>query len=235
MVRGDNQGIRVLVGGEQFTATEDRPFVFGRDDDVGVVGLDPNDMGISAEAGSIDSAWGLWWIVNRSRKRRLLIETSPGAPPHPLACGDRFAITTPQLTVLVPGAIYTHRLEVCLPPSAVEGLRVSSRASTGTMTADQVVLSGRDRTALAALFSGYLRPFPRRDPRPLSYQEAAELLGSPWSKVKVRKQVERLRERLARAGQFFEGGRANDELAEHLIGEGILTVEDLARLPAESP
>src|SRR5688500_11629050 len=148
MVRVENHEITVLVGGEQFTATEDRPFVFGRANGLGVVGLDSNDMGISAEAGSIDSEWGLWWVVNRSRKRRLLIEASPGMPPHPLACGDRFAITTPQITVLVPGAIYTHRLDVCLPQSAVEGLRVSPRATTGTMTGDDAVLSERDRAAL---------------------------------------------------------------------------------------
>jgi hypothetical protein len=49
--------------------------------------------------------------------------------------------------------------------------------------------------------------------------------------VTVRKQIERLKERLARGGLYLNGPRANDELADHLIGNGLLTAADLSLLP----
>src|SRR5690242_4974566 len=89
----------VLVDGAEFPLS-DHPFVFGRASLDGVVGLDPNDMGISAVAGSVEHAAGLWWVVNRSRKRRLLLELSPGTPPVQLGCGQRFAVSVPRVAVL---------------------------------------------------------------------------------------------------------------------------------------
>jgi hypothetical protein len=217
----------ILVGDDRFLSTPSRPFVFGRSDATEIVGLDPSDMGISAKAGAVEFAWGLWWVVNHSRKRRLLIEDPVAFAPRPLECGDRFAITTPRLVVLIPGAIYTHRLEVMLPPDAVAGLHVADAESSGTLTFDRVKLSEKDRLVLSAVFAGYLRSFPRHAARPVSYQEVATALGPPWTKITVRKQVERVRERFARHGVFFEGPRANDALAEHLMDNGLLSPVDL--------
>ena len=47
----------------------------------------------------------------------------------------------------------------------------------------------------------------------------------------MRKQVERLKDRLKRAGRFIEGPQANFELADYLLGNGLLGPSDLARLP----
>lgn len=223
--------IAVRIGNEQFAATPDCPFFFGRADGEDLVGLDPSDMGISAIAGSIESTWDVWWVVNRSRKRKLLVEITRESAYQRLDCGSRLAVTVRPLSVLVPGAIYTHRIEVLVPEEEVAALRVTTSDSSGTITVGEVALSDRDRHALAALCCGFLRPFPRRDPHPLSYQEAADLLGPPWNSVRVRKQIERLKERMARTGLYFEGPRANDELAVHLIDNGLLTVNDLLLLP----
>ncbi|MCA1657437.1 MAG: hypothetical protein LC713_06990, partial [Actinobacteria bacterium] len=76
-----------------------------------------------------------------------------------------------------------------------------------------------------------LEDFPRRQPRPRTYREAAERLGEPWTAVTVRKQVERLKGRLRRAGSYIEGPQANFELAEYLIDNRLITPGDLARLP----
>lgn len=149
----------VLIGGEEFRATQEQPFVFGRSDGDGLVGLDASDMGISAKAGSVEWAWGLWWLVNHSRKRRLLLEDGTGGPPQRLECGQRFAINVQRLTVLVPGAIYTHRIEVLVPEghlARVEGRRLTS----GTLIAGDLRLSERDKDVLVAMFSGYLEDFP---------------------------------------------------------------------------
>jgi hypothetical protein len=219
----------VLIAGEQFEATPDRPFVFGRSDDEGVVGLDASDMGISGLAGSVEHKWGLWWLVNHSRKRRLLLEDGTGGQPQRLECGQRFAINVRCLTVLIPGAIYTHRIEVIVPESdlaRVEGTRLTS----GTLTVGDLRLSERDKDVLVAMFSGYLEAFPRRLTRPRTYQQAAKLLGAPWTSITVRKQIERLKERAARGGVYFEGPHANYDLADHLVVNGLLVPSDLVRL-----
>jgi hypothetical protein len=68
----------ILIDGEEFEVSPAQPFVFGRVDGDGVVGLDANDMGISAVAGSLESAWGVWWVVNQSTKRALILEHPTG-------------------------------------------------------------------------------------------------------------------------------------------------------------
>jgi hypothetical protein len=219
----------VLISGEEFEVTPEQPFVFGRADGEGIVGLDASDMGISAIAGSVEWSWGLWWMVNHSRKRRLLLDDGSGGQPQRLECGQRFAINVRRLAVLVPGAVYTHRIEVIVPEShlaRVEG----SRLTSGTLTTGDLRLSERDKDVLVALFSGYLEAFPRRSSRPRTYQQAAGLLGPPWTNVTVRKQIERLKERATRTGVYFEGPHANYDLADFLVSNGLLVPADLARL-----
>lgn len=222
----------VVIGGERFRVRRDAAFVFGRIDGPGVLGLDANDMGISAVAGSIEWAWGVWWVVNLSRKRRLLIEKGAGGAPQPLECSERFAVSVRPLGVLVPGAVYTHRIEVLVPESEL-ARNPSERPTSGTLSVAELSLSERDRDVLAAVFAGYLEDFPRRKTRPATYQEAAERLGSPWTRVRVRKQVERLKERAARAGLYFDGPQANYDLADYLLANGLLRPSDLERLPVK--
>lgn len=225
-------GAAVLVGDEEFPLDDGQPFFFGRADAAGVVGLDANDMGISALAGSIEWAWGLWWVLNRSAKRPLLLDMGDGSPPLRLPPGGRHAVGAARLSVLVPGIVFTHRLEVVLPEAEVTPLD-SVRLSSGTITGD-LTLTERDHDVLMALFSGYLEVFPRRQARPRTYQQAADLLGPPWTKTAVRKQLERLKERLAAAGTYFDGPQANFDLADHLILNGLLTPDDLTR-PSRGP
>jgi hypothetical protein len=221
----------VLIAGERFVLSTERPFVFGRAGGNGVIGLDANDMGISAEAGSIERVWRMWWVVNRSRKRRLFLDDGGGGAHQRLDCGHRHAINVPRLSVLVPGAIYTHRLEVVVPAEDLARFH-SERPSAGTIPAAEARLSERELEldVVVALMSGYLEDFPRRQARPRTYQEAAELLGPPWTKTTVRKQVERLKQRLARTDAYFEGPHANYELADYLVGNGLIGPDDLGRL-----
>jgi hypothetical protein len=224
----------VLILGEEFRVIPEQPFLFGRADGDGVVGLDTSDMGISSLAGSVEWAWGLWWLVNHSRKRRLLLDDGTGGEPQRLDCGQRFAINVPRLTVLVPGAIYTHRIEVVVPEGDLARV-AGSRITSGTLIAGDLRLSERDKDVLVAMFSGYLEDFPRRTMRPRTYQQAADLLGTPWTAVTVRKQIERLKERAARADVYFEGRYANYDLADHLVANRLLVRDDLARLERRTP
>ncbi len=220
----------VEIDGEEFPVTPARGLVFGRADAPGVLGLDGADMGISAIAGSVEWQWGVWWVVNHSRKRPLLLDAGNGGASHRLDCGQRFAITTPRLTILVAGAVFTHRLDVAVPEADLARVE-QAPPSSGTLPVDDLRLTERDKIVLTALFSGYLAKFPRRSGRPLSYREAAELLGPPWSPVTVRKQVERVKERARRGGLYFEGIHANQDLADHLVTNSLLVPSDLERLP----
>ena len=92
-------------------------------------------------------------------------------------------------------------------------------------------MSERDRDVVVALLEGYLRDFPQREAHPRAYQQVAELLGPPWTKTTVRKQLERLKQRFARTGVYFEGLYANYDLADHLNGNRVITPTDLRRLP----
>jgi len=228
-------GIRavVVIDGEQFSASDSGPLVFGRTDAEGIVGLDAADMGISAVAGSVELAWGVWWVVNQSTKRALLIETPAGPGRITLPAGHRHALMHERVDVLVPGAVYTHVVEVSLPAGYSTQLTgAAGRLTTGTLTSAEVSLSERERDALVALCAGYLEPFPYRQEQPRTYAEAAELLGGDWNPDKVRKAIERVKERFAtKESVYFEGSRANDELAGHVIAAGMVNGADLARLP----
>ncbi len=226
----------VTVDGRRARVSEDQPLVFGRADvEEQVIGLDPRDMAISAVAGAVEYLWDVWWVHNRSTKRYLLLEEGPGVAPRRLACGDRHAISATGLTVLVPGDIATHRIVVEVQPDYLQRLRQVQPVTSGTISHGDVRLSERDRDVLTALLAGFLEPFPRYHPHPRTYAEAAARLGPPWDHNRVRKQVERLRTRLAGAGIYIEGARANYELAEFLIGNGLLTAQDLSRLDAPLP
>ncbi len=220
----------VRIAEDDVAVTPEAPFVFGRETTGAVVGLDPQDMGISAVAGSVEWDRGLWWVVNRSAKCHLLLETTVGGAPQRLDSGQAHTISVTPMGILVEGAIRTHRLRVTVPDEELARYR-ADRVSSGTLTAADLALSARDRAVLVAVCGGYLQEFPRQQRRPRTYEEAARLLGDPWTKHRVQKQMERLKKRVERrTGRYFEGLRANDELAEYLIDNRLLTTADLDRL-----
>ncbi|MDP9403873.1 MAG: hypothetical protein M3P85_11245 [Actinomycetota bacterium] len=206
----------MVIAKEEFAVGTEGPFVFGRADAEDVVGLNPNDMGISAGAGSVECDGALWWVVNRSRKRPLLLDDGRGGPLQRLDSGKRHAINVPRLNVLVPGVIYTHRLEVLVSVEDLPRFH-HHRPPSGTLTGE-ISLSEHDRDGVVALLSGYLEGFPRREARPQTYQQAADLLGRRGPRQPFASRLSTLRERMAREGVFMEGAHANCDLADCLIG-----------------
>jgi hypothetical protein len=224
--------VTLRVDGEPFSVDRSGCFVFGRALADGVFGLNPEDMGISARAGCIEWRWNVWWVVNLSTKRPLLVELRPGSNPMIVGCGERHAVTTGRVTVLVPGAVFTHAIELVLAAGDRHVLRQSgSRSSTGTTSPLDPGLTETDRAVLAAICQGYLESFPRHEESPRSYADAAAVLGGEWTALRVRKHVERIKQRFARLGVYVGGPRANHELARYLTTNGILAADDLGRLP----
>ena len=142
--------------------------------------LDAHDLGISRVAGSVEAEAGVWWLVNKSAVRPLEVVDDVGIrtvlPP-----GRRIAVTAP-ITVVVEGVTRRHALTVDLPEDALEGLG-RGQAPTAqvegnpTQAASDVSITPADKLALVALFSGYLEAFPRYDPHPKSYADAAARLA----------------------------------------------------------
>ena len=221
----------VTVAGQRFELGAGEVLTFGRDPSCAVC-LDPDDLGISRLAGSIEEEAATWWVLNRSTVRPLEVVDEIGirtvVPP-----ARRLAVVGP-LTVVVEGAVRRHALSVQpgrrSPASAAAPAGAGSGDPRPTATAAEVVINEQDRLALAALFSGYLEPFPRYDPHPRSYADAAVRLG--WPRTTLVKRIEYLRARLTNAGvPNLQGDNGLSALAEWALLTGSLTREDLSLLP----
>lgn len=231
-VAGVATSITIGLGSQRFEVKEGEELTFGRSQR-STICLDPTDLGISRTAGALGSEGGVWWLVNRSGVRPLEVVDDVGIrtvlPP-----GRRLAVTGP-ITVIVEGATRRHALTIDLPEEALEGLNragIAAPQSEGSPTraAADVSITSADKVALVALFSGYLEPFPRYDPHPKSYADAAARLHVP--RTTLVKRVEYLRTRLTNAGvPNLLGENALPHLAEWALATGLITREDLALLP----
>jgi hypothetical protein len=231
---GDRDGsATVSVAGTDYVVAPGDSLTFGRSESCEVC-LDPDDVGISRLAGSVECLEGVWFVTNRSTTRPLSA-VDPVGFRSVLAPGRRIAVDD-RLSIIVEGQIRRHELVV----AATLGRPVVSPAPTAdevgapTEMGGKVSYSADDRLALAALFSGYLQPFPRYDPRPRSYADAAAQLG--WPRSTLVKRIEYIRVRLVRAGvPNLQGERAMEALAEHVIATRVLTRTDLDRLSGQTP
>jgi len=224
--------ITIGLGNKRMEVAEGEELTFGRSQRTTLC-LDPADLGISRVAGSLEAEAGVWWLVNKSTSRPLEVVDDVGIrtvlPP-----GRRLAITGP-LTVIVEGAMRRHALTVDLPDEAVELLSRGPSPSiqvegNPTRAAADVSITPADKLALVALFAGYLAPFPRYDPHPKSYADAAARLDCP--RTTLVKRVEYLRTRLTNAGvPNLLGDNALQHLAEWALATGLISRADLALLP----
>ncbi len=224
--------ITIGLGTQRFEVTEGDELTFGRSQRTTIC-LDPTDLGISRIAGALEHEAGVWWLVNRSGVRPLEVVDDVGIR-SVLPPGRRFAVTAP-ITVVVEGATRRHALTVDLPDEALESLAQGPYPAlqvegNPTRAASDVSITPADKLALVALFSGYLEPFPRYDPHPKSYADAAARLN--WPRTTLVKRVEYLRTRLTNAGvPNLLGENALQHLAEWALATGLVSRADLGLLP----
>ena len=206
--------LTIGLGNQLYEVVAGEGLTFGRSPRTTLC-LDATDLGISRVAGSLEADAGVWWLVNKSTVRPLEVVDDVGIrtvlPP-----GRRLAVTAP-ITVIVEGATRRH----------VSGPQVEGNP---TRAASDVALTSADKLALVALFSGYLEPFPRYDPHPKSYADAAARLD--WPRTTLVKRVEYMRTRLTNAGvPNLLGDNALQHLAEWALATGLIGRADLALLP----
>jgi len=223
-------GLVVRVAGRVYELEPGQAFTFGRDEACTVC-LDPVDTGISRVAGSIGQDEGTWWIVNRSAKRTLHVVDETGfSMPVPVALSSgqpsRRAVDRPSLTVLVAGDILTHAIEVSAVGTPAAQTMADPKNPVPTVT-HLPTITDNQREALVALLSGYLQPFPRQSPHPLTYKDAGQVLGV--GDTVVRKRIENVRRTLVTSGvPGLEGSDdARRALAEWVLSMRLVTRDDL--------
>jgi hypothetical protein len=223
--------ITIGLGDKRLEVAAGDELTFGRSQRATLC-LDTADLGISRIAGSLESESGVWWLVNKSTVRPLEVVDDVGIrtvlPP-----GRRLAVTAP-ITVIVEGEMRRHALTIDLPVEAQEALDrgpfSNVHEENPTRAASEVSITPAEKLALVALFSGYLEPFPRYDPHPKSYAEAAARLDCP--RTTLVKRVEYLRTRLTNAAvPNLLGENALQHLAEWALATGLISRADLALLP----
>lgn len=222
-------GIGITLNQERWDLATDEVFTFGRDETCTAV-LGTEDLGISRVAGVVEAQSNTWWLVNHSSSRSLQLVDETGMR-SVLGPGKRTAISG-ALTVIVEGQVHRHALSLRPAAGATpKGRPIKGIAdSRNTVTADEGAFDEDDRLALLALFSGYLRPFPRYNPHPHSYGEAAAALD--WPRTTLVKRVERLRGRLTDTGvPNLLGDNAMEALAEWALTTRVITRDDLDKLP----
>lgn len=219
--------IVVTFAGERRELTPGDILTFGRAESCSLC-LDAGDLGISRLAGSFEHEARTWWLLNRSAVRALEIIDEIGIrtvlPP-----GRRVAVSG-AMTVVVEGSTLRHAIGVATTAPDAFGASMGTTSDIRPTATGEVVLNAADRLALVALFAGYLEPFPRYDPHPRSYGDAANRLGLP--RTTLVKRVEYLRTRLSNGGvPNLLGDNALRHLAEWALTTGVLKREDLELLP----
>ncbi|MBO0729551.1 MAG: hypothetical protein J2P57_09850 [Acidimicrobiaceae bacterium] len=225
---GQHIGGEVVVthGANRSVIGPDEVFTFGRAGTC-TVQLSADDLGISRVAGSIERQGGTWWLVNRSGSRPLSVTDDLGLRTV-VAPGHRVSVTGP-LTVVVEGEAHRHAIALDTAPSRSEVPVPDVGDRRPTATAEGVLLDDDDRRALVAVFAGYLRDFPRYDPHPRSYTEAAAELG--WPRTTLLKRMERIRRRLTDAGVTnLLGDTALQHLADWALATRAISRDDLENL-----
>jgi hypothetical protein len=217
----------VVHGGRRHPLSVSEVLTFGRADSCTIC-LDPADRGISRLAGSVEHEAGTWWVWNRSGVRALTVADDLGMRTV-VSPGRRIAITGP-VTVVVEGSSRRHALDIRADRHlSIDPPQPGEDGVLATATADEVIITELDRLALVALFAGYLEAFPRYDPHPRSYADAASALG--WPRTTLVKRIEYLRVRLTNAGvPNLVGETALSHLAEWALTTRVLTRDDLALL-----
>lgn len=218
------------------TIAEGTVLTFGRDRDCSLVletgdrgaGAEVTDRGISRHAGSIAVDDGMVVVRNTSTTRSIELREPTGLASVISAGGTR-AITDLPVTLIITGAIRRHglRLRTDDPsPSLVS----ESAGPDASMTQKVPLPTAGQRSALTAMFEGYLVEFPRWDPNPATYEATGTRLG--LTETAVRRRIEEYRDKLKMADiAGLEVRDARPALAQFLLSTGIITVEDLDLLP----
>lgn len=135
-------------------------------------------------------------------------------------------VITEDATVLVPGSVHTHRVEVAISGAILPLVR---GAGTRPLHEAPVTIAPERLNTLAALCAA--RFYPERFGSALltavAISELLEHSGQRSTPKAVNNKVQRTRDQLAQIGVFLD---SREELADYLIRNGLINKEDVDRV-----
>jgi hypothetical protein len=206
--------VHVVQPGERLT--------FGRGLDCTVC-LSDVDVKVSRHAGVLECVGDIWFLANTSRTQMSVVDEF----------GMR-SVVQPSRRVAVEGPVWavvdgerSYRVHIEVPVASPDRVKPPSEG-VPTAFGERSLASETDRLAMVVLFAQYLEDSPRPNPQPTTYQAAAARLQ--WSESSLRRRIERLRDRLAKAGvPNMHGPNAMPNLAEYALATRLITKDDLRR------
>lgn len=224
--------MRIEFCGEWWRAEPGRSFTIGRDADLVI----DDHAELEDRMLELVERDGIWWLANAASSRVVQVADPGGRVAADLAPGDRVPVVfSPAHAVFVVGrTTFELSLHGDLPYTAVATSAESQRPGR----IDLPRLTANQRMLLAVLCEAALRDPARRAEFPGS-AVAARRLG--WSLTAFNRKLDNVCDRLDRAGiAGLRGGRGNlatgrrARLVEVAVTMGLVTVDDLALLPAEA-
>ena len=180
-----------LEQGEEFTFGRSRACTFCVDD---------TDRNLSRQAGSISYVGGTWVLVNTSDARPLVIYDTGRMISRELASLQRHELDAGRFVVSLNGTGHA-RFEFDVVVRSHDEVSEPMRTNTprdGAPTLGPPPLVPRQRMDVAALAWEWHQPPGRRAPRPLTYEQASQMLGCTAKSLERR--MSDLRASLARRG-----------------------------------
>lgn len=221
----------VDIRGTSFPLPPGKQLVAGRAADGAVIGLDPVDQGISRSA--VRLAWhgGAVRAENPSSRNSLKVEY-PDVVRHVTVAPGQAHVILHNALLLVRGLRFTHPLRISFNEEYLARSSIALRTTSKTDAMPPELYDKDNRRALIAIAAGYIRRWPRHTPDPLSYRDAAALIGV--TEPTLRRRLETLRDRMNDAGVIdATGPQGIRVLVEFAIDTATITTADLGEIDQE--
>lgn len=219
----------VSSGPEERTLAPGELLVFGRGVDVDIAVTTADDAGVSRRAGELSWDRYAWRVRNIGRRAFFVVEAGYEIELLPEA-HERSAHQLLHDDAWIRVPIEDGDVAVVLQIPESERPEPASLLATdtpeGTIIETGVTLTDNELRSVVAVYEGFLAlpPFYRREPN--SYRAAAHRIGAEEGKVKA--DLRRVQDKVARAGGPTEGGsRVRDTLIGYLASRGVVRREHL--------
>jgi len=192
--------------------------------------------------GRFSSRGEWWWLTNEGRSITIQIADVDSRSSIQLAPGSEIALSFPNSILRFRAGITDYEISVRVPDRDADGddddpLDADDEDDGDTIALGDVMLTAEQRLLLLALGEGTLRD-PHHRPELPTNRAVARRLG--WSITKFNRKLDNLCDRFTRLGVGGLRGSVDQlatdrrrRLVEHAVQSGLITRDQLDRLPPE--
>lgn len=224
--------MHVSCGDEGRTVSPGESLSFGRGEQVDLSIVPADDATVSRRAGQLTWDAFAWRVRNTGRRPFFVVEAGRElelAPGNNDRSSHRIFHDETWLRVPTETGDVAVILDIPDEERPDSAAIIASDTAGGTVIERAVTLTDNELRSVVAVYENFLTlpPLYRREPN--SYRAAAHRIGAEEGKVKA--DLRRVQEKVARAGGPAEGGsRARDALIAWLASRGVVRRADLALL-----